>query len=112
MDRIISCCGLICSECPAFIAHNTDDNELREKTAGLWSKFYNADITREMVNCEGCHSNGILFSHCNECAIRQCCHERQYEHCSECEDYICSDKLKPLLDAVPEAKSELDKLRN
>ena len=111
MKRIVSSCGLICSECPAFLAHSTDDNDLRERTAKMWSDFYKAHITPDMINCEGCHSNGILFNHCNECSIRQCCHERQYNTCAECNDYICPDKLKPLLDAVPEAKEELDKLR-
>ncbi len=111
MEKIMSCCGLICSDCPAFIAYKTDDSELMTKTAEMWSKFYNADITPDMIKCEGCHGTNILFHHCYECKIRSCCHEKKFENCSQCSEYICEDKLKPLLDAVPEAKEALEKKR-
>ncbi|MFO8062879.1 MAG: DUF3795 domain-containing protein [bacterium] len=111
-EKIIAYCGLVCSDCPAFIAHKTDDNDIREKTAKMWSEFYNADITTDMINCTGCHGSGVLFRHCDECNIRQCCHEKHLDNCSGCPDFICNSKLKPLLDAVPAAKELLEELRN
>ena len=32
MENIIAFCGIECSTCPAFIAHKTDDDDLRKKT--------------------------------------------------------------------------------
>ena len=41
MKQLIACCGLDCESCDARIATVRDDNELREKTAQLWSKLNN-----------------------------------------------------------------------
>ena len=43
MNRMIASCGLICTECPAFLAHKNDDEQLRIKTAKQWSKEFKAD---------------------------------------------------------------------
>ena len=37
MKRLIAICGLDCEKCDAYIATKNDDQELREKTARLWS---------------------------------------------------------------------------
>ena len=39
MKQLIACCGLDCESCDARIATVRDDNELREKTAQLWSEL-------------------------------------------------------------------------
>ena len=36
--KMLAMCGLDCAACPAFIAHKTDDQALRVKTAAEWSK--------------------------------------------------------------------------
>ena len=38
MEKIIAYCGLICSECPAYIATQKDSDEERKKVAEKWSK--------------------------------------------------------------------------
>lgn len=38
MSKMIAYCGLICSDCPTFIATQNDDNVARAKTATLYSK--------------------------------------------------------------------------
>ena len=53
MKELIACCGLDCEQCDARIATLNDDNDLREKTAQLWSKLNDAPITTEMINCMG-----------------------------------------------------------
>lgn len=111
MEMMISNCGLICTECPAFIALQTDDAELREKTARQWSKMYNATILPEAVNCVGCQKKeGILFHHCTVCEIRECAGEKQVQTCADCDEYKCR-RIKDFFGWVPEAEKVLDGLR-
>ncbi len=111
MDKIIAYCGLVCTDCPAYIAKQTDDNELREKTAKEWATAFNPDIRAEMINCDGCNSKDTLFFHCNHCKIRACCIEKGIDNCAYCDDYICDDKLKPFIDNAPNAKILLDEIK-
>ncbi len=43
MPKMIACCGLVCTECPTFIATQDDDDEARAKTAvfykNIWIRF-------------------------------------------------------------------------
>ncbi len=108
---MISNCGLICTECPAYIAFRTDDNELRKKTARLWSRMYKADIKPENIDCAGCQTDdGILFHHCTVCEIRACCREKSVLNCTHCEEYKCK-RIKDFFGWVPEAEKVLDGLR-
>ena len=54
MDKIIAYCGLLCSECGAYIATLNDDNKKRKEVAKQWSEEYGGDITPEDINCVGC----------------------------------------------------------
>lgn len=110
-ERMVSVCGLICSECPAFLAKRGGDEELKRKTAEMWSKIYNSDIKPEDVECDGCaHSGGVHFSHCSECVMRICAAGRGLKNCSMCEEYPCKD-LSSFFEMVPEAKKVLDEER-
>lgn len=42
MEKMIAICGLDCSKCDAYIATQTDNQELRIKTAKLWAELNNA----------------------------------------------------------------------
>ena len=44
-NQLIGCCGLDCEKCDARIATLTNDNDLREKTAALWTKLNGVTIT-------------------------------------------------------------------
>jgi len=71
MDKMIAFCGLICTECPAFIATRKDDDKEREKVAKVWSKEYKCDMKTEDINCDGClEESGRLFNYCKTCEIR------------------------------------------
>lgn len=108
---MISKCGLLCTECPAFIAYKTDDNNLREKTAKQWSKMYNAVILPEAINCVGCQAeNGILFHHCTVCEMRKCAREKKVQTCADCSEYKCK-RIIEFFGWVPEAEKVLDELR-
>ena len=111
MEKIISNCGLICTECPAYIAFKTDDNVLRRKTAEQWSKMYKADIKPENVNCVGClQADGTLFHHCTVCEIRACCREKGLINCAHCDEYKCK-KITEFFGWVPEAEKILDEVK-
>ena len=71
MSRIVGSCGIVCTECPAFIAYRTNDQALREKTSEEWSEMYGAPIKAADINCVGClATEGVQISHCAECDIR------------------------------------------
>ena len=112
MIQNIAYCGLNCVECPANIARQTNDQELREKTAKAWSGA-GFTVKAEQVNCEGCHSTGELFFHCHQCGVRNCASGKGMNTCAECGEYPCEDKLQALWKQLnaPNAQKTLDSMR-
>jgi len=89
--KIRAYCGLLCNDCPAYIALRTDDNDLRTRTAKRWSAP-DYSVTPEEVNCDGCKSEGgNLFKHCTICAVRQCSSNKHLENCAYCDKYPCGE---------------------
>jgi hypothetical protein len=107
---MIAYCGLNCLKCDAYLATQEDNDAKRTETAQAWSKMYHADIKPEQINCDGCKSDGVKFSHCNVCEIRQCCIEKKVENCAVCESYIC-DTLSKFIELAPAVGKALEKLR-
>jgi len=108
--KMIACCGLDCAECPARTAFITDDDLLREKTAGEWSTLYGADIKSENINCTGCREPGIKFAHCeNGCFMRKCAMGRGIDTCAPCAEFPCTE-LNSFFAFVPEARANLEAL--
>ncbi len=90
----ISCCGMICNECPVYIASLRNDDSMKRFLAHEYSAggqvFYPKDI-----DCRGCHSE--LADHNKfgkDCEIRKCCREKQIRLCAECKDYPCGKAEK------------------
>ena len=111
MDQIIAFCGIVCSKCPAYIAKQNNDDELRKKTAAQWSKEFSSDIKPQDVNCDGClSSDGVVIQYCQVCEIRKCGLERKVENCAYCDEYVC-DLLEKWFKNVPAAKETLDQIR-
>jgi len=112
MNRIIAYCGLVCTDCPAYMATQADDRAALEQVAAQWRQEYNApDITVESVICDGClGSEGRHCSHCYECDIRACGMARGVVNCAHCADYAC-EKLEGLFGMVPQARAVLDGVR-
>ena len=112
MDKMIAYCGLVCTDCPAFIATQQDDQEALERVAAQWREEFNAeDITAEWCVCDGCLAfDGRLCGHCSECEIRACGIERKVLNCAHCDDYAC-EKLEKFFGFVPDAKKALDEIR-
>ncbi len=111
MEKIIGYCGIVCTECPAFLATKNNDNKARKKTAETWSKEFNADIKPEEINCEGCHAKtGVLFAHCTVCEIRKCGLTKEIATCADCMEFSCQ-KLSNFHKMVPDAKKTLDSIK-
>lgn len=66
MERIVGCCGIICSECPTFKATQTNDDAERRRVADLWTKEYGTKLTAEDINCLSClsTSHSVPSLHC------------------------------------------------
>jgi hypothetical protein len=116
MDKMIAYCGLICTECPAYIATQADDHAALERVAAMWREEFNApDITVESVICDGCLGTiGRKCGHCFECEIRACAMALNLANCAHCADYArpggC-EKLEGFFGFVPEARATLDGIR-
>ena len=85
MKEMIGCCGLDCEKCDAYLATINNDDELRAKTAKLWSELNNVEILPEMINCTGCRTNGVKTYYCSDmCEIRKCVQNKKFNTCGEC----------------------------
>lgn len=85
MNKLIGGCGLDCEKCDARIATITNDNDLREKTAELWTKLNGVQITAEMINCTGCRIEGAKTLFCDKiCPIHNCVREKGLDTCADC----------------------------
>jgi len=111
MKKTIAYCGIICSECTAFLATQKNDDNERKKVAEMWSKQFNAEFKPEDINCDGCLSESErLFNYCRVCEIRKCGQEKGVKNCAYCDDYAC-ETLNKFIDNVPEAKTTLEEIR-
>jgi hypothetical protein len=110
MQEIIAYCGLVCSNCPTFIATQNDDDSVREKTAALLSDKYGLNFKPEEINCDGCLSKGKrLIGYCNTCEVRKCTITKSAKNCSICDNQPC-EKLRKFHEFSPEAKASFDAL--
>lgn len=111
MDKMVAYCGLVCSDCPAFIATQADDRAALERVAAQWREEFDApNITVDSVICDGCLDGGRKCSHCFECEVRACGLERGVLNCAHCDDYAC-EKLEGFFGFVPDARAILDGIR-
>jgi hypothetical protein len=112
MDKIIAYCGLVCTDCPAYIATQADDRAALERVAAQWREEFSApNITVESVICDGCLTDeGRKCGHCFECEVRACGVEHGVANCAHCDGYVC-DKLETFFGFVPDARVTLDGIR-
>jgi len=109
--KMISVCGLVCSECGAFIATQTHDDKKRKEVAEHWSKEYHVEIKPEDINCDGCTSTtGVVFNYPRVCEIRACGLEKKVKNCAFCAEYAC-EKLTKFFAMAPVAKATLEEIR-
>ena len=111
MKKTIGFCGIVCSNCPAFIATKKDDDREREKVAKQWAEEYKHEFKVQDINCDGCRiKEGRHIEYCDVCEIRSCAMEKKVENCAYCEKYIC-EKLNNFFDIAPHVKEALEEIR-
>ena len=112
MDKIVAYCGLVCTDCPAYVATQADDRAALERVAAQWREEYNApNITVESVIWAGCLTEeGRKWSHCAEGEIRACGVTRGVVNCAHCADYAC-EKLEGFFGFAPDARAVLDEIQ-
>jgi len=110
-ESMVAACGLVCSDCPAYIACQTDDAELSKRTAAAWGSD-DSPVLADDVNCDGCTTaHGVRWAWCEQCAVRTCASNRGVKNCAVCPDYGCSILEAFLEMAGEEARKRLATLR-
>jgi hypothetical protein len=111
-ERLIAYCGLICNECPAYLATQANDRAELERVAAMWREEFNEpSITAESILCDGCTVAGRKSGYCGQCQIRPCAMARKVANCAHCEEYGRQggcEKLETFLGYAPEARTVLD----
>ena len=108
MRNMIAYCGLDCETCDAYLATINDDQELREKTAKLWTELNNVPILPEHINCEGCRMDGIKTVFCeNLCDIRLCALKKGVATCGDWPDRDHCQTVATIISTNPEALKNL-----
>ena len=113
MDEITALCGLMCSECPAYLATQANDPAALERVAEQWREQFNApEMTADSIVCDGClgHNEGRMSGYGSVCEIRACAMGREVVNCAHCDDYGC-ETIVGFFGFVPEAKATLDGIR-
>jgi hypothetical protein len=101
MDKVIAYCGLVCSDCEAYVATQADDQAALEGVAAEWRELFGMPgIAADDVACDGCLArDGRLWVHCADCAVRACALARGVVNCGRCPDYAC-ERLEAVFDYV------------
>jgi len=110
MTARMSACGVLCSECPAFLAHRAGDPAMRERVAAAWHELYGLDFGPDVIRCGGCFGpDDQLFHTSRRCAARRCCRSRGLASCAKCGDRPCADleKAQSVWDGLEERAATL-----
>jgi hypothetical protein len=111
MEKQIAYCGLICTDCLAYIATQADDDKQRKEVAQKWTVKYKRDFKPEDINCVGCLTvTGKHVGNCSVCQIRNCGQSKGVINCACCSDYICGE-LGKFFEMVPACKKTLDAIK-
>ena len=112
MDKMIAYCGLVCTDCEAYVATQANDLAALERMAArAREQFNNPDLTVESALCDSCLSDSErLCGYCFECQVRACGMERGVVNCAYCDDYGC-EKIEGFFGMAPNARTTLDGIR-
>jgi len=110
-NKQVAYCGVICTDCLAFLATQADDDIQRKAVAEEWTEKYKYNFKTEDINCDGCLTvTGRVAGYVNECPIRKCAREKDVVNCAYCADYVCVE-LGKFYQMVPEARQTLDVIK-
>ena len=111
MVRMMSACGVMCSECPAYLAESRGVAH-QKRTAAAWRRIYNLSELFESISCGGCLGpDDELFHTSRTCKARRCCRSKSFGTCAECPETACADleKAQSVWDDVPDLAATLSR---
>ncbi len=103
MTRIMSACGVLCSDCPAYLG-DAKGVAHQKCTVVAWRTIYGLNETIENISCGGCLGpDDQLFHTSRTCKARRCCRSKGFATCAECRVEGCPDLERAQLvwDEVP-----------
>ena len=106
---MVSCCGIMCAECPMYIATEKDDETMKKDLALEYSfggvKFYPKDIC-----CHGCLTVSADHNKFGKnCEIRKCCKVHGIRLCAECKEFPC-EKTEEFVPKGSEQRNRLEEM--
>lgn len=104
MTTMMSACGVLCSDCPAYLGEAKGAAH-QKCTAAAWSRIYGLNEAIENISCGGCLGpDDQLFHTSRTCKARRCCLSKGFASCAECTVEGCPDleKAQSLWDGVPD----------
>jgi hypothetical protein len=109
MNKVMSACGVSCSDCAACVAA-TRGLDYQKEAAEAWSRIYGFQTQPEKMSCGGClSSNDQVFHASVNCAARRCCLSKGLNSCAECPEKSCEllARAQSNWDTVPEIGAKL-----
>lgn len=106
---MISACGVLCSECPAYLGQSKGVAH-QQRTVEAWKRIYGLNETAEHISCCGCLGpDAEVFYTCRKCKARICCRSKGLSCCAECPVESCADleKAQSNWDEVPNLVEKL-----
>ncbi len=109
MSKMMSACGVICSECPAYLAASRGV-EYQRQVVEAWHRIYGLNETAANISCGGCLGpDEEVFHTSRACRARRCCREKGFNNCADCPKVQCEDleRAQSVWDTVPRIGSSL-----
>lgn len=88
MNDNVAYCGIICTECPLYIATQKNDFEMKKKIQSEYEELYHRPFDLEDIKCYGCKSDKKFFLS-NKCNITPCNKNKGIDTCSQCNNHPC-----------------------
>ena len=114
MSTGISACGVLCSECGAYLAA-AKGRAYQQEVAEAWHRIYGLSEPPENISCSGCFgSDNEIFHTSVTCTARRCCRQKGFTTCAECPESSCAllERAQSVWDGVPEIGRSLSKADN
>lgn len=111
MPKLMSACGVLCSDCQAYLA-NTKGVAHQKRTADAWFRIYARKENVENISCGGClSSDEQVFHSSRTCKARRCCLSKGFASCAECAVENCPDleRAQSVWDGVSEIGKTLSR---
>lgn len=111
MNKIMSACGVICSDCAAFLAASKGLS-FQKEAADAWCRIYGFQTDPEKMSCGGCAGSDEQVFHTSlGCAARRCCLSKGFNSCAECPTDSCDllARAQSNWDTVPEIGGKLSR---